>query len=84
MIAHDKNSLVRQYCIYQFRDMRTSSKELLESTVTTDHGTMQRFLPVTCCGVAKAGVVVQIVPPILQMPPGTFCPSTECPPDILP
>ena len=34
--------------------MRTSSKELLESTVTTDHGTMQRLLPVTC-GVAKDG-----------------------------
>ena len=35
MIARDKNSLVTQYCIYQFRDMRTSSEELLESTITT-------------------------------------------------
>ena len=48
MIARDKNSL-GDTILYlpAFRELRRSSKELLGPTVTTDHGTMQRLLPMT-------------------------------------
>ena len=45
MIAHDKK--LTRLCSPAFGDLHEVIKELLGSTITTDHGIMQRLLPVT-------------------------------------
>ena len=59
MIARDKK--LTRLCSPAFGDLRRS-KELLGPTVTTDHGIMQRLLPVTWTDIPTFGHMV--APPL--------------------
>ena len=57
MTARDKNTLGDTVpYLPAFRDLRKSSEELLGSTVTTDHRTMQRLLPVSWTDTSCSGI----------------------------